>query len=49
MSDDDATAELHMRDGMVWHRPLSTQSRILCIYCIGNFFVSKLKFLLKVT
>jgi len=26
LSDDDATAELHMHAGMVWHRSLSVQS-----------------------
>jgi len=26
-----SAAELHMRDGMVWHHPLNKQSRMLCI------------------
>jgi len=30
-SDDDATAELHMHDRMVWRHPLNKQSWLLCI------------------
>jgi len=35
LSDSEATSELLMHNGTVWHRPLSKRSQILCIVCVS--------------